>query len=49
MKITFTLNDINEANAILGVLGKLPYEQIVDLINRLRAQADEQLKQAPPA
>ncbi len=48
--ITWTLKDINEANAILGVLGKLPYEQVNDLITRLRAQTEGQLKsEAPPA
>ena len=51
MKIIWTLNDINEANNVLAVLGKLPYEQVADLIGRLRAQTEEQLKpkEDPPA
>lgn len=44
--ITWTLKDINEANAILAVLGKLPYEQVGDLIPRLR---DETVRQVNPA
>ncbi len=52
--ITWTLRDVNEANNILAVLGKLPYEQVVDTIARLKAQTELQLKlqaldAAPPA
>jgi hypothetical protein len=51
--IIWTLQDINEANNILAVLGKLPYEQVADTIARLKAQTEEQLKpkvpDAPPA
>jgi len=49
MPITWTLRDLNEANNVLAVLGKLPYEQVADLIDRLRKQMAEQLapKQAP--
>lgn len=39
---------INEANAILGLLGKCPYEQVVALIDRLRAQIAEQTKALEP-
>lgn len=45
--ITWNLNDINEANNILAVLGKLPYEQVADLIGRLRAQNEAQLNPPP--
>lgn len=37
MKITWTL-ELNDANAILAVLGKLPYEQVNVLIGSLGAQ-----------
>lgn len=39
--------DINKVNGILQVLGKLPYEQVVALIDDIRAQVAEQTK--PPA
>ncbi len=45
--IQWTL-DINEANNILTVLGKLPYEQVVDTITKLRTQTEEQLKPKVP-
>lgn len=52
-EITWTLKDVNEANNILLVLGKLPYEQVAETIARLKAQTEEQLKpkapDAPPA
>lgn len=48
--ITWVLKDINEANSILAVLGKLPYEQVADVIGRLREQIAEQLRpKDPPA
>jgi len=48
--ITWTL-DINEANLILAVLGKLPYETVGELIPRLRAAtaAGLQPPKDPPA
>jgi len=49
MQINWTLKDINEANSVLAVLGKLPYEQVADLIGRLRAQTEEQLRPKEPA
>jgi len=36
IKFEFTMN---EANAILGNLGKLPYEQVFPLIDSIRTQA----------
>ena len=46
--INWTLTDINEANAILGVLGKLPYEQVVELIDRLRKETQAQITPENP-
>lgn len=43
MKINLCL-DINDINAVLGVLGKLPYEQVVRLIDNIRGQVTEQTK-----
>lgn len=48
-EIRWTLRDVNEANNILAVLGKLPYEQVADTITRLKAQTEEQLKPKEPA
>lgn len=48
MAITLEVKDINEANAILGILGKLPYDQVFDLIGRLRAQVIAQIQPPPP-
>ncbi len=47
MTINWTLKDVNEANAILAVLGKLPYEQVGELIPRLRDETQRQLTPAP--
>lgn len=35
---------INEANAILGLLGKCPYDQVAILIDKIRAQITEQTR-----
>lgn len=40
------VRDINEANLILGLLGRCPYDQVADLIGRLKAQVQEQV--TPP-
>jgi len=45
--ITWTL-DLNEANLILAVLGKLPYEQVAELVPRLRAQTLQCVQPPPP-
>lgn len=34
---------IEEANFILSALGKAPFEQVVNLISKLREQAQQQL------
>ncbi len=34
---------INEANLILKALAQLPYHQVNDVINKIHAQAQEQL------
>jgi hypothetical protein len=38
--LTFT---VDEVNAIMGMLGRQPYEQVEGLINKIRAQAIPQL------
>lgn len=43
MNINLSLT-INEVNSVLGVLGKLPYEQVVGLIDKIRGQVTEQTK-----
>jgi hypothetical protein len=48
MKITLSL-DINVINAILGLLGKCPYDQVVKTIDDIRAQVAEQTKEPPNA
>ncbi len=45
--ITWTLKDVNEANAILATLAKLPYEAVGELIPRLRDETQRQLSPAP--
>jgi hypothetical protein len=36
---------INEVNGVLGNLGKLPYEQVFPLIEKIRAQGLPQVEQ----
>lgn len=43
MELTFTLT-IDEANTILKGLGKLPFEEVNNLIAKLNTQATPQLK-----
>jgi predicted Zn-dependent peptidase len=49
MKINWTLS-VNEANAVLAVLGKLPYEQVSALISSLQEQTKRSVELAnlPP-
>lgn len=47
MKITLVL-DLNDVNAILSVLAKLPYEQVESLISNIRGQAQAQVTPPPP-
>ncbi len=47
MSITWTLKDVNEANAILAVLRKLPMEQVEELVLRLRDETQRQLNPSP--
>jgi hypothetical protein len=35
---------VDEINRILGALGNLPYLQVYELINKLKTQAEGQLK-----
>lgn len=37
---------LDEANLILKALGKLPFEQVYELIGKLNQQANEQLQTA---
>lgn len=46
--------DLNEVNVILASLGKHPFENIYQLVNKIQAQGNSQLPQnnsqeAPPA
>jgi hypothetical protein len=45
MELTFTLT-IEEANTILKGLGKLPFEEVATLINKLNTQASPQIDAA---
>ena len=40
IELTFS---VDEVNAIMGMLGRQPYEQVEGLINKIRAQAIPQL------
>lgn len=42
-ELTFTVN-VAEANGIIQALANLPYIQVAELIEKLKAQADSQLK-----
>mgnify|MGYP006275936661 CR=1 FL=1 len=44
-KITITLT-VNEWNVIMGALGKAPFEQVVNVVNQIKEQADPQM--VPP-
>jgi hypothetical protein len=45
MELTFTLT-IEEANTILKGLGKLPFEEVATLVNKLNTQASPQIDAA---
>jgi hypothetical protein len=45
MELTFTLT-LEEANTIVKALGKLPFEEVNNLIGKLNTQATPQLKPA---
>jgi len=38
---------VDDINKILGALGNLPYLQVFELINKIKTQAEGQLKQMP--
>jgi hypothetical protein len=44
-KVTLTV-DVNELNVLLGGLGKLPYEQVYQVFDKVAKQAQEQLQPA---
>lgn len=48
MTIQLTL-EVQEAQMILGALGKLPLEQSLDLWAKVKTQAQQQLQPAPVA
>jgi hypothetical protein len=37
--------NINEVNIIMSALGRMPYESVFDLVEKIRAQAAPQLQQ----
>jgi hypothetical protein len=43
--IKLELKDINEVNLVLNGLGKQPYANVFDLINRIGMQVEKQLNQ----
>lgn len=47
-KITLSLT-LEEVNAVLGALGKFPFEQVADLIKNVHAQASSQIQPEAPA
>lgn len=47
MNINISLH-INEVNSILQVLGKLPYEQVVAIIEKIRGQVIAQTEKPEP-
>ena len=44
----FTL-DLDTTNLVLNALSKLPYEQVINVINSIQQQAQAQLQPAPTA
>lgn len=44
MNFTFTLT-LEEANVVLTSLSKMPYESVVNLITKLKQQADAQMQE----
>jgi hypothetical protein len=42
-KITITLA-INDWNIVIGSLGKMPFEQVVNVINEIKVQAEPQVR-----
>jgi hypothetical protein len=39
--------DVNEVNTVLAAIGKLPYDQVANLIPKIVAQAQSQLTPPP--
>ena len=48
MNVTITLT-IDEANYVLGALGARPFAEVVDLIAKIKKDAEDQLKAVAPA
>lgn len=47
--ITFTFKDSPEAQAVIALIGKCPYEQVAELIDRLKRELKEQTEPKPDA
>lgn len=45
-EITLVLT-LNDANLILAALGKLPFEAVADLVQKVRDQGQAQITEAP--
>jgi hypothetical protein len=46
--ITLTLS-VQEVNQILGALGQAPFVQVVELVGKVKQQAEAQVNQQPAA
>ncbi len=46
IKITLTNLTVNDLNVIMAGLGKLPMEAVIELWQRIKAEAEAQLKAA---
>jgi hypothetical protein len=38
---------VNEVNMVIKALGQFPYNQVYETVNRIHAQASEQVKEDP--
>lgn len=39
---------VAEWNVVMGALGKMPFEQVVSVVNQIKEQAEPQLAPPPP-
>jgi hypothetical protein len=42
-KVTITLT-VNDWNIVMGALGKMPFEQVLNVVNQIKDQAESQMK-----
>lgn len=47
-KVSVTLT-VSEWNIVMGSLGKMPFEQVVSVVNQIKEQAEPQLTSPPVA